>query len=223
MPMSVVYTTFAGAVVREDRGGTVRDYGRDTLGSTAALYDESGNKTDEWEYWPYGEVRSHAGTSTTPFTFVGTLGYFMDAATRYYVRARSYRADLGRWTTVDPLWPDESAYGYVGGMPTMVVDPSGKASVPPVYGNYCGPQSGKYSYPPTDPTRPAPIDPLDACCQRHDDCFFHNGCNVCNQIVKAACRMCNRDLCYCAASVVCKTSACWIMRKVAMAYACNLM
>jgi RHS repeat-associated protein len=125
MPMSVVYTTFAGAVVREDRGGTVRDYGRDALGSTAALYDESGNKTDEFHYWPYGEVRSHVGSSPTPLTFVGTLGYYMDSARRYYVRARVYRADLGRWATKDLLWPMESYYGYGRNQPVRFVDPSG--------------------------------------------------------------------------------------------------
>jgi RHS repeat-associated protein len=124
MPV-VSYTNFLGRVVREDRAGTVRDYGRDTLGSTAALYDSSGSRTDEFNYRPYGEVRSHVGSSPTPLTFVGTLGYFMDSARRYYVRARSYRADLGRWTTVDPLWPQEPAYGYAGGMPNGRVDPSG--------------------------------------------------------------------------------------------------
>jgi RHS repeat-associated protein len=132
MAMSVVYTTVAGRVVHENRGGAERFYGQDPLGSTAALYDEAGNKTDEWEYWPYGEVRSHTGSSPTPLTFVGTLGYFMDSARQYYVRARSYRADLGRWTTVDPLWPQESPYGYVGGMPTGRVDPSGSFAIIPV-------------------------------------------------------------------------------------------
>jgi RHS repeat-associated protein len=137
MPMKVRYTSFLGRVVREDRAGTVRDYGRDTLGSTAALYDSSGNKTDEFHYWPYGEVRSHTGSSTTPLTYVGTLGYFQDSASRYYVRARVYRADLGRWTTVDPLWPEESAYGYVGGMPSGRMDPSGRQRLDPV-GDYLG-------------------------------------------------------------------------------------
>jgi RHS repeat-associated protein len=129
MPVSVVYTNVAGRVVHEIRGGAERFYGRDPLGSTAALYDEAGNKTDEWEYRPYGEVRSHTGSSPTPLTFVGTLGYFMDAATRYYVRARVYLASLGRWTTVDPLWPQESPYGYVGGMPNGRVDPSGRLPI----------------------------------------------------------------------------------------------
>jgi hypothetical protein len=41
------------------------------------------------------------------------------------VRARHYSYLTGNWSTVDPLWPDESAYGYVGGFSTRRVDPSG--------------------------------------------------------------------------------------------------
>jgi RHS repeat-associated protein len=172
------YTSFLGRVVREDRGGTVRDYGQDTLGSTAALYDEAGTKTDELHYWPYGEVRSHTGSSATPLTFVGTLGYFMDAASRYYVRARSYRADLGRWTTVDPLWPGESAYGYAGGNPTTRTDPSGMGAVQPDDPGGCTPQGnqevisicfGCY-YQPGGPTR--------SCVERCDAAAaaYYDGC-----------------------------------------------
>lgn len=47
----------------------------------------------------------------------GSWGYSAIALTRkflsYYVRARHYAAILGNWTSVDPLWPQEMAYGYV--------------------------------------------------------------------------------------------------------------
>jgi RHS repeat-associated protein len=125
MAMSVVYETFCGQIVSENRGGVERDYGCDTLGSTVALYDSSQNKTDEWTYWPYGEIRSHVGSSTTPFTFVGTLGYYMDQAAQLYVRARCLMTSLARWLTVDPLWPNERAYAYVAGRPQLGTDASG--------------------------------------------------------------------------------------------------
>ena len=63
------------------------------LGNTVALLDNTLTVTDSWEYWPYGETRS--GSSATPFTFVGTLGYFKDTSTRTYVRARHYRQSIG--------------------------------------------------------------------------------------------------------------------------------
>jgi RHS repeat-associated protein len=125
MPMKAVYDVLDGEVLGETRGGAGRTYLPDPLGSTAALIDSSQNITDEWEYWPYGEVRSHAGTSTTPFTYLGTLGYYSDGDGRYYVRARALDARDARWTTVDPLWPREKAYCYAGGLPTSAVDPSG--------------------------------------------------------------------------------------------------
>jgi hypothetical protein len=34
----------------------------------------------------------------------------------------------GNWSTVDPLWPNEASYGYVGGRPTKELDPSGMGS-----------------------------------------------------------------------------------------------
>jgi RHS repeat-associated protein len=119
------YTVMGGEVLGETRGGEERVYLPDPSGSVAALIDSSQNITDEWEYWPYGEVRSHVGSSETPFTYLGTLGYHSDGAGRYYVRARVLDARDARWTTVDPLWPEEPAYGYVGGNPATRTDPSG--------------------------------------------------------------------------------------------------
>ena len=43
----------------------------------------------------------------------------------HYVRARHYSYVTGNWSTVDPLWPDESAYGYVGGKATFWDDQFG--------------------------------------------------------------------------------------------------
>ncbi len=127
MPMTATFTNFAGALVHEVRGGTERFYSPDPLGSTSSLLDAGGNVTDAFSYWPYGEVRTRTGTTPTKFLFVGTLGYFADALTRLYVRARHYLASAARWLTADPLWPEESAYAYVDSSPVDWVDPSGFA------------------------------------------------------------------------------------------------
>jgi len=126
MAMSVVYGNAFGGIISENRGGTVRTYVPDTLGSTIAMMDSTGTETDSWTYWPYGEVRTRTGTNSTPFTFVGTLGYFADIVSSFtYVRARFLRSDLARWLTVDPLWPKEAAYSYVDAGPSVSRDPSG--------------------------------------------------------------------------------------------------
>ena len=121
MAMSVVYSTLGGKVLAENRGGVIRQYLPDPLGNTAALADTTGTITDTYTYWPYGEVRTHIGTSTTPLTFLGTLGYFVDFVKQLYVRASHLRVDLTQWMTVDPVWPRMPPYAYVR-RPNMVAD-----------------------------------------------------------------------------------------------------
>jgi RHS repeat-associated protein len=122
----VTYTVIDGVIVHEDRDGVQRNYRPDTLGNTVALTDAT-TTTDTMAYWPYGEVRTRTGTNATRFLFVGTLGYSQDGGSGklHYVRARYYMASWGRWTTVDPLWPFLSPYGYVRSHPLNSSDPSG--------------------------------------------------------------------------------------------------
>ena len=127
--MSVVYTTINGMIVHENRGGVESFYAPDTMGSTVALLNSSGVVTDTYSYWPYGEIRSHVGSSQTPFTFLGMIGYYADVVANFiYVRARYLRQALTRWQTVDPLWPNEQAYGYCLAGPVSAVDPSGAST-----------------------------------------------------------------------------------------------
>ena len=90
------------------------------------LLSPTGTVTDTYTYWPYGEIQNHTGSSTTPFTFVGTLGYYLDLlGSLIYVRARHLRQALARWQTVDPLWPWQWPYLYTADRPTSHVDPAG--------------------------------------------------------------------------------------------------
>ncbi|ARU41664.1 hypothetical protein CCB80_11135 [Armatimonadetes bacterium Uphvl-Ar1] len=125
MSASVLYTNFGGMLVHEDRGGVERTYVHDEMGNTSYLVDSNG-VTDSYEYTPYGQV-THVGTSVTPFTFIGALGYFATGWSHLtsYVRARWYSRVSGAWGSVDPIWPWQKAYQYVDGNPAMYVDPSG--------------------------------------------------------------------------------------------------
>lgn len=136
MAMSVVYSNSFGMVVSETRNGVESDYVQDTLGSTIGLLDVTGTLVDRWEYWPNGEVIGRYGTNPTPLTFLGAIGYFKDIIDKlFYVRARHLRTDLARWLTLDPLWPNESAFGYARSRPTSVTDPMGLSSYENVYGS----------------------------------------------------------------------------------------
>jgi len=125
MAMSVMYTTINGVLYHENRGGVETEYIPDTLGSLIGCRDSSGNVTYTADYWPYGEVRTSTGSKTSPWGFVGLLGYLTDIAKRLYVRARHYRPGVGQWQTVDPLWPEERAYSYSDGRPESYSDPDG--------------------------------------------------------------------------------------------------
>jgi len=124
------YLTVDGEILSEVRDTTTRDYVPDPLGSTLLLLDTTQTITDRFDWWPYGELRSHTGSSATPFGYVGTMGYYADQVSdRLYVRARYLRPQTGRWQTVDPLWPEQNAYEYAYAAPTTYVDDTGEEAL----------------------------------------------------------------------------------------------
>jgi RHS repeat-associated protein len=126
MAMSVRYTTVDGQVLCESRGGVKTLFMPDTLGNVIETRNmDTGAQTSSTTYWPYGEVRTQTGTNPSPFGFCGVWGFYTQAGQSTYVRARYYRPNLGRWQTVDPLWPDELPYAYASLAPTRFVDPTG--------------------------------------------------------------------------------------------------
>lgn len=74
---------------------------------------------------------SRSGPGADPvFCWVGALGYRSTGRTcsETYVRGRTYSIGLGRWTSPDSLWPQESAFTYARGNPTSLSDPTGMLS-----------------------------------------------------------------------------------------------
>ena len=83
----------------------------------------AGAITDTFTYSPYGQLRSHVGSSVTPYQYCGTLGYYTDGTSgRVYVDARAYQPALTSWLTVDPGWPSELPYVYVQSNATSFTD-----------------------------------------------------------------------------------------------------
>jgi RHS repeat-associated protein len=101
--------------------------------------------------------------------------------------------------------------------------PTKPVGIPPIYGNYCGPQSGPWGYgwKPGEIHPPA-HDELDSCCMDHDKCFEDHGCNVFNQTFRISCRLCTSSLCSCLTVANCHWSpACNIAREDFKQYACK--
>jgi RHS repeat-associated protein len=115
-----------------DKGGVRTDFLTDHLGSVIAEVDQDENVTYRARYSALGQATSSTGTGCG-FGWVGSYGYRETGLPHmsHYVRARHYSYITGGWSTVDPLWPEESAYGYVGGRSTAFIDPSGLQGPPP--------------------------------------------------------------------------------------------
>jgi RHS repeat-associated protein len=117
----------------------------DHLGSTSLTTDNSGAKTSEIRYKPWGEVRYSwtASTSTTPsysladYTFTGQYSYMDDPSTSgvtegfdlMFYNARWYDPALGRFAQADSIVPagvqGYDRYAYVSNNPVKFTDPSG--------------------------------------------------------------------------------------------------
>lgn len=129
------YYTVEDQMIGYKDGGGQKDFLTDYLGSVLLEIDQTCTKTYDGGYKPYGGEFLSTG-SRGVFGWVGTWGYRNTGASEsglkyatHYVRARHYSQSSGMWTTVDPLWPRELPYGYVNGMPTRDIDPTGKWNV----------------------------------------------------------------------------------------------
>jgi RHS repeat-associated protein len=111
----------------------VEYYHLDVLGSVRAISDAAGQVTERHEYLPFGE-EWNPKPSSQPLHFTGKE---RDAETGLdYFGARYYRAEIGRFTTVDPVytWRENlvdpqrwNRYSYALNGPLRYNDPDGRA------------------------------------------------------------------------------------------------
>ncbi|MHB8060037.1 MAG: RHS repeat-associated core domain-containing protein [Gaiellaceae bacterium] len=108
-------------------------YHSDSLGSIVELSDESASSAGSYRYAPYGESWASTGQSSTeaasnPIRFSGQ--YLDQDSGLYYLRAREYDPETGRFLQLDPMEEevgetDLSDYLYAADNPTLLTDPSG--------------------------------------------------------------------------------------------------
>jgi len=119
--------------VSQRRGATSHFVLADALGSVVGLSNASQSVSDSYRYKAYGLPLITTGSTTNPFRWVGTLGYYYDASSgRYYVRARHYGPVIARWLSEDPIGFEGSQwnlYEYVNSLPTNGVDPAGNLTI----------------------------------------------------------------------------------------------
>ena len=72
-------------------------------GSTVALTDMSGSVVNSYAYDPFGVILAQNESISQPFTFVGQYGVMLESEGLYYMRARYYDPNVGRFISEDPL------------------------------------------------------------------------------------------------------------------------
>ncbi len=116
-------------LIAQQRGDRRSFYHVDGLGSTRALTDVDGNLTDAYSYDAYGNLLQSTGHSLNNYLYTGEQydPYLED----YYLRARYYNPNLGRFNARDPFggWMTQplsiAKYPYAHGNPVNLIDPSG--------------------------------------------------------------------------------------------------
>lgn len=103
-------------------------YHFNATGSTVAMTDSSQTMVNKYAYDPFGKVTNQEEAIPRPFKFVGQYGVMTEPNGFYYMRARYYDPNVGRFISEDPIGfegGDVNLYAYVGNNPVNLIDPLG--------------------------------------------------------------------------------------------------
>lgn len=103
-------------------------YHFDGTGNTVALTDASANVVNKYAYTPFGAITNQQEAIAQPFKYVGKYGVMTEPNGLYYMKARYYDPQVGRFISEDPLGfggGDVNLMAYVGNQPVNGIDPSG--------------------------------------------------------------------------------------------------
>jgi RHS repeat-associated protein len=104
---------------------------RDHLGSTKLIISNTSFVAARYEYDPYGKILDTSSITTgSNYQFTGQE---LDETGLYNFRARMYDTSAAIFYAADPANQGASRYGYCGGNPVIMVDPTGKYWEPNYY------------------------------------------------------------------------------------------
>lgn len=105
-------------------------YHYDDTGNTIFVTGDAGGIKASYAYSPYGKRTGGSGKLDNPFAWQGQYGVMDEGEGLYYVRARYYNADTGRFISRDPIKsinPKEiNPYQYALGNPLRFADVTGR-------------------------------------------------------------------------------------------------
>jgi len=105
-------------------------YHYDFRGSTIAITDSTENVIQEYDYSAFGQIINAQGWYSSnhinnPFTYVGKYGVMDEGNGIYFMRARYYDSNIGRFISEDPKW-DINLFPYGDNNPVTKIDPNGE-------------------------------------------------------------------------------------------------
>ncbi len=118
--------------------------------TTADLTDDQGDVVDDYTYDVFGAIRSQSGSSDNYWLFTGEQRDSDEDL--YYLRARYYDPEIGRFLSQDPLTGSvynaqtQNRYPYVGGNPTNRIDPSGLMWIAEMNGGVIPKEGGGFGF-----------------------------------------------------------------------------
>lgn len=121
---------YGNDLISQQRGSEKSFYLVDGLGSTRGLTNQSGIVTDTYAYDAFGNLISSTNNVQNNYLFAGEQ--FDKNLGDYYLRARYYDTDTGRFTRRDSYegsifdQVSQHKYLYANANPVNLVDPSGK-------------------------------------------------------------------------------------------------
>jgi len=120
-------------LISQDDGANRIYYQVDGLGSTRLMTGDNGAVVVEYDYDAYGNLTRKVGDADNNYLFAGEQ--FDDAVDGYYLRARYYDPNTGRFVSTDPFEGFNNQpitlhdYLYAGVNPVNAIDPSGEVSL----------------------------------------------------------------------------------------------
>lgn len=114
-----------GLLYRQSVGGTIEFYHYDFRGSTIATTNATQTVVRQYQYDAFGKILQQTPTTDdNPFRYVGQHGVQYENANLYFMRARYYDPNTGRFVSEDPIWAT-NLYPYADNNPVMRTDASG--------------------------------------------------------------------------------------------------
>ncbi|MDB9426649.1 putative Ig domain-containing protein [Microcystis aeruginosa CS-564/01] len=120
-------------LISQDDGANRIYYQVDGLGSTRLMTGNNGSVIVEYDYDAYGNLTRKVGDADNNYLFAGEQ--FDEAVDGYYLRARYYDPNTGRFASVDPFEGFNNQpitlhdYLYAGVNPVNAIDPSGEVAL----------------------------------------------------------------------------------------------